>query len=221
MLEKYVIRLKNIIFLKAVLYLIIIVVLSSLIPKFVREFQYSLKTYEQDLSKHNEIAKRLNSIADSEEKILSAGKTYEKVVRRALKEDCDQRVKIAKEIEALQQTYKLANKIYIDFSTSMASGTQLHHIDPIVIRNYDLHLKYSTSNIQNSLALVKDAFAKMPANSVITSIEFTNREILDLQVTSELASYKKPEMIKANVSMRMRIISSNKVANEEYESTER
>jgi hypothetical protein len=71
MLDKLIIHLKNIIFFKAVLYIITAIILFTLIPVFSDDLEDSLAKNKQSYSLLQTSKTRLASIANFEDKILS------------------------------------------------------------------------------------------------------------------------------------------------------
>jgi hypothetical protein len=178
-----------------------------LLPKLKAEELESLDSFEKVWKSLNEAALKLYAISNSEQKVLDAYKKYEAIAQVKEREKCDQRINLAQEIKSLQQKHNLGKEIYVGF---VASASPDHRArDLVFIKNYDLNINYFTEDFQGAVVVLKEAFLKLPSTGMITSFEIAAKDVLNPSLINEFRIDKKPELIKSEITMRIRTLATN------------
>lgn len=209
MIEKYILHMKNIIFLKAVLYFLSIIALSFLLSNFKEDLLISNARYEKALKMFNKSQAKLEAITNSTNEIFETYEKYESVIGPYAQDSCKQRVNIAMDIKGLKEKYNLANPIYVGFTTSFQGEGLFSSRDKVSIKNYDLKVEFTSSSLDRAVEVFKEVFKKTPENTIITSAEFTNNELLNSVQIGNLSVNKRPELVRSRIIMRLRTLSLN------------
>lgn len=205
MLEKFIIHLKNIIFLKAVIYFLLIVVLLWLIPVFKAEFNSSLYKLETAESNLLETTAKLHSIVNSKDKIL---KTYQKI-SQSNKHRCEKRIRLKEQLGNLANKYDLGEPLNINLFYSFLKGANKEREKQVKIQSYDINISFSAPNISTSINLIKEAYELLPESSIITSLTIEQKEALDPAIIDKLSPTRDPNLISTKFTTRIREIRLN------------
>ena len=210
-LKYFIIHLKNVVFFKFTLYLIIIIISVWLIQISSNELA---KSVYMNVQAEESIVKaniQLNSIVNSDKEILGSTDKYKKILETTMYGECFKRKNIENNLHNLINKYNLsesANTIVTQsFLKNKLERTRGDHIN---IRNYDVKLNFSASNFTKSLEIIKEAYYLMPENTLIVSLELEDQKVLDYNIINTLSITKTPDLINTKLVLRVREIHYNK-----------
>lgn len=205
MLDKFIINIKNIIFFKAVIYLLIIGFLLWLMPMLKKDYNESIELKQNAEKSFSEAAIKLYSIIESEGKILDTYRTYEGILNTPPEHICIFRGIIMNKIKALALGYniELANvtfsQVFKDSEQGIPGGVK--------IKNYNVGTKFTTPNIIAFQNMIKQIYEMMPEYSIVTLAQVENDEFLDPKLIGQLAPTNKPNLLRAQLNVRVRELS--------------
>jgi hypothetical protein len=205
MLDKFIINIKNIIFFKAVIYLLLIGFLLWLMPMLKKDYNESIELKQNAEKSFSEAAIKLYSIIESEGKILDTYRTYEGILNTPPEHICIFRGTIMNKIKALALGYniELANvtfsQVFKDSEQGIPGGVK--------IKNYNVGTKFTTPNIIAFQNMIKEIYEMMPEYSIVTLAQVENDEFLDPKLIGQLAPTNKPNLLRAQLNVRVRELS--------------
>jgi len=205
MLDKFIINIKNIIFFKAIIYLLIIGFLLWLMPIFKEDYNDSIELKLNAEKSFSEAAIKLYSIIESEEKILDTYRAYEEILNMPPEHICIFRGTMINKIRTLALGYniELANltfsQVFKDSEQGFSGGVK--------IKNYNVEAKFTTPNIIAFQNMIKQVYEMMPEHSIITLAQVENDEFLDPKLIDQLAHGSKPNLLRAHLNVRVRELS--------------
>lgn len=191
------------------MYFLIISALLFAAPISNHNLTYSLEKTKKASDAFSEIAVKLYSIIDSEDKILDLYRKYEKILNLSQKQSCDERLNLIRKIKKLGKEYNLSDLISVKVNQAFSNNTRYSKKNQVRIKNYDIKIKFSTTDFATFLKLIKEIYSISPANSIIMLTQAERKLILDSQTISKLRKDKAPELIYSMINIRMREISAN------------
>lgn len=209
MLEKFIIHLKNIIFFKLVIYCLFISVLIWLIQDFKNKYLESAIANENAQMSLAEESLKLFSIINSKSKILETYKNYTELLNISNSQRCFEKINIMKNVENLSSKYHLQQAVTAKMTQVFprnANQQERYFEDKIKIKNYDIKLKFSTTDFLTALAITKEALSYMPDKSIVTSAKIKKQSVLESKLIYKLSDKKFPELVFTKLNMRIREI---------------
>lgn len=210
MLGRLEIHLKNVILFKFVLYTLLIVILSTLLPLFQDELKESLKNNKLAEDSLLETIEKLHSIANSERKILEVAKRYKKVLNISDKQSCEHKSGIKNSVMKLANKYNLLDPITITISQLSIVDDRILNNSQVKIKNYTVDVNYISPDFEKSLSIANEIYSLMPSNTIMLNMMIENNEVLDPVAISRLSNSKIPNFIHSKIEMRIREIVINK-----------
>lgn len=205
MLEKFIINIKNVIFFKLVVYLLVIGFLLWLMPMFKEDYNDSIEHKQRAEKSFSEAAIKLYSIIESEEKILNTYHAYEEILNTPPEHICILRATMMNKIKTLAEVYniELANitfsQVFKDNEQGVAGGVK--------IKNYNVGAKFTSPSIIAFQNMIKEIYAAMPEHSIVTLAKLENDEFLDPNLVWSLTPISKPNLLRAQLDIRIRELS--------------
>ena len=205
MLEKFIINIKNVIFFKLVVYLLIIGFLLWLMPMLKEDYNDSIERMQNAEKSFSEAAIKLYSIIESEEKILNTYHSYEEILNTPPEHICILRATMINKIKTLAAGYdiELANvmfsQVFKDNEQGLAGGVK--------IKNYNVGARFTTPDIIAFQNMIKQIYAAMPEYSIVTLAQIENDEFLDPNLVWSLTPSSKPNLLRAQLNVRVRELS--------------
>ena len=205
MLEKFIVNIKNIIFFKSVIYFLIIFFLLWLLPTFKDDYRNSLDRMQSSEKAFSEAAVKLYSIIDSESKILDTYRTYEEILNTSPEHLCILRATIMYKVRALAATYNIEqpavtfSQVFKDSSQRTSGGVK--------INNYDVAAKFTSPDVKAFQNMIKQVYLSMPEYSIVVFTQLENDEFLDPKLIERLTPDTKPNMLHAELDIRIRELS--------------
>jgi hypothetical protein len=212
MFTKIIIHKKNLILLKFLISLLLIILLSVInnyINKEKSEYIKILHNSQEELTKS---ALAFYSIASSKEKMLS---TYNKYIELLNQSDilmCSQHELLANNIISLGNQYNLLEPITVQFEQIFFNNIidNIINKNDVIIKSFNVTVKFSTTDFINFLSLVKAIYAIMPSNTILISLKTNKQDTIEPKMVYKLNTHVTPNLIFTKLVMRIRIITINR-----------
>lgn len=205
MLDKVVIHIKNVIFLKLVIYILVISLLLWLMPIFKEDYDLSIKRQQIANKNFSEAAVKLYSIIESESKILDTYRIYEDILNRPAEHICKLKNTIIEKVRTLALEYKI-DPPDIRFSQIFELG-ESSATSEVHTKDYDVIMRFTTPDLIVFQSITKQIYSLMPENSIVTLVEVENEDFLDPLIISKLTNSGQPNIINVKFNMRIREVS--------------
>lgn len=205
MLEKFIINIKNVIFFKLVVYLLIIGFLLWLMPILKDHYSESIQRKQAAEKSYSEAAIKLYSIIESEEKILNTYHAYEEIINTPPEHICLLRATMMNKIKTLAAGYNIGltnitfSQVFKDNEQGIAGGVK--------IKNYNVGAKFTSPSIIAFQNMIKQIYVAMPEYSIVTLAQIENDEFLDPNLVWSLTPISKPNLLRAQLNIRIRELS--------------
>ncbi len=209
MLEKFIAHKKNLIFFKSIISILLVLCLSWLgqyINKERKEYTAMVQNAEESLTKD---AVELYSISNSQNKIFSAYNKYQELLKISSKKICLENTDLIRVLTSLGHKYKLAEPMTVVIEQVFFNNLQNVEIaekESVVIKNYNVQLKFATHDIYSFLAIVQEAYSYMPENTVLISLKMVKQDVLEPDMIYKFAVNHVPDLVFAKINMRIRIM---------------
>ncbi|RTK92786.1 MAG: hypothetical protein EKK61_02680 [Rickettsiales bacterium] len=204
MLDKLVVHLKNIIFFKAIIYILIIIILSISIPIIKNDLNISFIKKQKATVYLQDVALKLESITDFNGKIIEINKYFNSLVNENRDPGCTFRIKFVDDIKKLGAKYELFEPIKIKSSRIYSADMNLTSTNHLEISYYtvDIHLK--VSDYSQYLMITNDLYSLMPLGSVILTANIREIEGLSPTTVENLNLKKAPDNIELTITVLLR-----------------
>ncbi|MGI4776122.1 MAG: hypothetical protein ACRYE9_04295 [Janthinobacterium lividum] len=203
MLEKFVVHIKNIIFLKLLAYFLVIGSLLSLLPRFIEDYNKSLIKNQKVEKALSEAAVKLSSIVESEDKILDSLRIYENTLNISKQQSCDKKIKLINDIKDLEYQFNLSRPITSRF-LQIYSDSEGKRAVQFKTKYYDIRTQFVAPDFNKLQEIVRRIYMLMPENSLILSLKIENNEFLDPLLVSELGEQKVLDLLDVKLEVRIR-----------------
>jgi hypothetical protein len=206
MLDKLVVHLKNIIFFKIVIYLLLVVSFALLIPIFITDLEKASQRKQKANSFLRETTLRIESIKDFEEKIDTLNNNYSELLTSNNDSLCSKRTKFINEVEFLTQKYQLFEPITIKISQGFEGENSLANNGNIRINYYTADINFKASDPNQLLIITQDLYNIMPSGSVVLSSNLRSIDALTPEIIEALTTTKTPELLEVKIKILLRDI---------------
>ena len=170
MLDKLVIHLKNIIFFKAIIYVVIAIVLFILMPIFKEDLAKSANRQLESQAFLSAATLKLESIKDFEDKILATNEKYKKLMKHAAAPSCFERNKLISNMSLLSERHQLFEPIKIKITRNFDGKNIPNTNGHIQIHYYDIKINFKASDYYSLLTIIREIYLLLPAGSTVTSV---------------------------------------------------
>lgn len=208
-LEKLIIHLKNVLFFKAVVYILLIIGLISLNPVANNQLEEILQKRDKARAFLEQATLKFESVQDFENKIVDIHNKYKDLEALNGKKGCRDRNNFIKKMKSfLAETNN--KKAFDDFQIvvrevrSISSG--IRETQNIGIKPYEGTITLKAKNYYEFSRFMRYMSDNLPVGSIITKCEITNQKTLTPDVISELSENTKPLLFYAKISVLFREI---------------
>lgn len=210
MLDKLVVHLKNVLFFKTVIYFLITVGISVLIPIFKADLIKTNAKYEQTLKYLSQASLKLSSATDFENKILTANKKYAKTIKEADHyRGCAERKSLIRSIEAISRDTVLSEPINVEISKLLDNRKETT-IGKASLDTYVLNVNFTTPNIHSFLQLSNKILQLLPRGASVVSINIDSFEALSPDMVKNLSPSKPVNLLQAHFEIYLRELAYEK-----------
>lgn len=210
MLDKLVIHLKNIIFFKAIIYIIIVIILFALIPVFSDDLEDSSYKNKKSYSLLQTAESKLQSIVNFENKILNTEQKYKDLISKAKNQGCLNRTALIEEINTLNTKYTLFEPIFIRISRLFDDEITQNSSSNIKITHYEVKIAFKAKDHSTMLMICNDLYNMLPYGSTVTSTDVQSVDALTPDTISKLNTKNSPGLLEIKMSIQLREITYEK-----------
>lgn len=206
--EQMTLRVKNIIFFKAVCVCISLVILSYLINSTSDELQSCEERNIAATNKLIEEENRLNALKEDNAKLQEVIQTYQSLKQNQelnLAKNCFDKASYQNKILASEKEFGLNDSSTIKVSEQAPS--KINKLQKTIILNKaSVLVEYHLDNFLNSIRFAQRAYETMPKNTVINSFEVTKHTSLTPVIASWLDKSDDVDLISVSLDMELRTI---------------
>jgi hypothetical protein len=176
-----------------------------LMPMLKEDYNDSIERMQNAEKSFSEAAIKLYSIIESEEKILNTYHSYEEILNTPPEHICILRATMINKVKTLAIDYNIGlasvtfSQVFKDNEQGIAGGVK--------IKNYNVEAKFTTPDIIAFQNMIKQIYAAMPEYSIVTLAQIENDEFLDPNLVWSLTPISKPNLLRAQLSVRVRELS--------------
>jgi len=206
MLDKLVVHLKNIIFFKIIIYLLLIICFVLLIPVFTNDLEKSSQRKQKANSFLREAALQIESIKDFEDKIVTINNDYNSLITSTGDLDCIRRTEFINTVESLATKYGLFEPISIKISKGFDGETSFANNENVKISYHTADIHFKTLDPYQLLNITHDLRSIIPQGSVVLSSNLRSIDALTPEIINELTPTKAPELLEVKIKILLRDI---------------
>lgn len=206
MLDKLIIHLKNIIFFKAVLYIITAIILFTLIPVFSDDLEDSLAKNKQSYNLLQTSRTRLASIANFEDKILYTRENYKELITKARNYPCLDRTEFINQVSTLNAKYSLFEPIFVQISRQFDNEITQNYASNIKMNHYEIKISFKSEDHMSMIMICNEIYKMLPYGSVVTSTSIKEHNALTPDIIGKLNTKKVPGLIEIKMEIQLREI---------------
>lgn len=206
MLDKLVIHLKNIIFFKLVVYLICIILLGALIPRFQNQLVKSVVRKEKVEILFNRSSTQLNSIVAFEKRIAETNLKYKELLRNSAKNSCDIKTELLKNVTLISKKYNLYEPITATIVRIFEIAAIQNKNSQIKLHQYEVVINFAVDSNEEVLNLSDDICATLPQGSVVMGAQIKKFQALTPTIIEKLSTKGSPSLIGVSIKILLREI---------------
>lgn len=206
MLNKLIIHLKNIIFFKAVIYIIITIILFSLIPVFSNDLEDSLAKNKKSYAFLQTSKSRLASILSFEDKILNTKESYNDLIAKAKNHPCLDRTELINKIATLNTKYSLFEPIFVRISRQFDNEITQNYASNIKINHYEIKISFKSKDHMSMLMICHELYKMLPYGSIVTDTSIKEHDALTPDIIGKLNTKNAPGLIEVKMEVQLREI---------------
>ncbi len=204
MLNKLVIHLKNIIFFKAVIYVIFVIILFTLMPIFKNDLVKSSQRRQKSYSFLKAATLKLESIADFEDKVQTTNKMYRELMSHSNDVACLNRTSLINNMNLLSKKHQLFEPINIKISRNFDADKTLNTNGHIKINYYEVDINFTALDYHKLLVICQELYQLLPKGAVVTSTNIRKIEALTPKIVDKLDITKSPGLLDVKMQIQLR-----------------
>ena len=206
MLDKLIIHLKNIIFFKAVIYIIMTIILFTLIPIFSEDLEDSSIKNKKSYALLQTSKSKLKSIVNFENTILHTKENYEALISKANNQGCLDRTKLTNQIATLNTKYSLFEPIFIRISRQFNNETAQNYASHVKINHYEIKIAFKSKDPVTMLMICNELYKMLPYGSIVTDTSIATHEALTPDIIHKLNTKNAPGLLAVKMKIQLREI---------------
>lgn len=206
MLDRLVVHLKNILFFKATVYVLTIIILILVVaPILTDDLLKASSRKEQSKLALKQAEHKLQSIEDFEKNIATADINYHELIKNSQQKSCFNRNYFINSLKPLENKYNLATPISIDMSRIFDDDATKKTNDQVRVNDYEAIIDFQTNKI-DVINITKDICATLPAGSIITDVEIKKISVITPSFATILSTRNSPGLFKVKMHVHLREI---------------
>jgi hypothetical protein len=206
MLDKFIVHLKNIIFFKVVVYILITAILGMLIPIFQENLNKLVIKKQKAVTFVKEAALKLESIEGFEDRISAINDRYNSLVNASYDCGCIERTKFIHQINLLNEKYDLFTPIKVKIFSDFEGDTSITSNGYLKINYNVVFIQFRVPDISQLLLLSADLYQLIPYGSVVLSQNIKSIDVLTPDIIENLNTNKTPDAIEVKIRILLRNI---------------
>jgi hypothetical protein len=203
MLDKLVVHLKNIIFFKAVLYIIITIILFTMIPVFSGDLQDTSIKYKKSYSLLQTAKTKLKSILNFEDTIFNTKDKYKELISQSKNHDCLNRTTLIKQINTLNKKHSLFEPIFVRISRQFDDEITSASNSNVKVNHYEIEISFRATDRGKMLMVCNDLYDILPKGSLVTNTSIKSVEALTPEIISRLNTKNEPGLLEIDMNIQL------------------
>ncbi|MDC0864847.1 hypothetical protein OAP56_02740 [Rickettsiaceae bacterium] len=204
MIDKFVTHIKNIIFFKIVIYVLLIISLFTLIPIFQDSLNNASLKREKSKAFLQNATMKLESIKSFEDQISDINRKYQQLIRNSFQSGCFSRTVLIHEIESLAQKYHLFEPINCKIFRTFNNENLLSTNGNIKLHYYELDIKFKAPDYYTILGICTDLRELLPKGTVVTSTNIHSIDAITPKIVKKLNLLHKPGLLDVKMKIQIR-----------------
>ena len=204
MLDKLVIHLKNIIFFKLVVYLICIILLIALIPKFQVQLKQSIEKKGKAEILLSKSTTQLESIIEFENNIYETNLEYKNLILNSSQKSCDTRTRLLANLNSVSQKYHLYKPIETQITRIFEIVSIQNKNIEVKLHQYEVVINFAVNSNNDVLDLIDEIYSFLPEGSKIISTQIKMLRVLTPAIIKELSTESSPNLIDVSIKVLLR-----------------
>lgn len=205
MLNRLLIHLKNVIFFKLTIYLLMIIFLVVIIPTFIDDLDKSKERKRKANDFLQETSLKIQSIDNFEEKLVELDKAYRNLTNSKINLACEKRHKLITDVEEISNKNRL-EKISVRITKGYNDKDFFPDIGNVKLSYHIADITFKAQDYIQFLSIIRDIFEIMPAGSVVISCGTIMIDSLTPEIIATLNTIKAPELLDAKIKILLRDI---------------
>lgn len=206
MLDKFIIRKKNIIFFKVIIHIALITIISLLLLLTKEGLTQSIRENKKAQTLLDETSSKLNSISNFKEEVLNTKRKYKALVKNANQTICATRTEFISKINSLSRKYNLFDPIKIDIIKKFRTKDSKFTHKNIKIDDYDVTIEFNSTDNESLLLMLKELGRLLPMGSIVQNINIQTAKPLTPKMISSLNKERAPGLINTQMQIELREI---------------
>jgi hypothetical protein len=199
MLDKLVIHLKNIIFFKAIIYIVMAIILFILMPIFKEDLAKSSNRQLESQAFLSSATLKLESIRDFKDKIVNTNKKYKNLMKNSAAPSCFERNTLISNMSLLSEKHQLFEPIQIKIIRNFDSNNIPNTNGHIQIHYYDININFKATNYHSLLSIIREIYLLLPTGSTVTNTEIETLQVLTPDIINQLNTNQSPGLINIDI----------------------
>ncbi|MGC0372195.1 MAG: hypothetical protein DGJ47_000902 [Rickettsiaceae bacterium] len=204
MLNKLLVHLKNVLFFKVVVYLLVFIGLILLIPIFENDLKNAQTSQDKSKIFLQTIANKLDSIDDFKSEIISINNRYNELVNMMDDPYCEERLMLMSYIASLGKKYKLQKPINQTISRSYQYEDSVTTNHSLAIEYHIIDLYFSVKDVRQLLIISQDLYSSLPKGSVVLEQSINKIEEITPKIAASLTPGVRPSLISVKIKIMLR-----------------
>lgn len=205
MLNRLLIHLKNIIFFKLTIYLLMIIFLVIVIPIFIDDLDKSKEKRRKANDFLQETSLKIQSIDNFEEKLVELDKSYRNLTNSKMNVPCQKRHKFIMDVEEIGNKNQL-EKISVRITKGYNDKDFFPDVGNVKLSYHIADITFKTQNYVQFLSIIKEIFAAMPTSSIVISCNTMMIDSLTPEIIANLNTTKAPGLLDVKIKILLRDI---------------
>jgi hypothetical protein len=179
MLDKQIIRLKNLIFLKLTCFSIICLGVAYLLPEMAHERSVTEESLSKSYNQLNNLKVKVNYLKQNPETVTSAEKYYISLLHEPSNIDCLERLKLISSIKELAEDLKVDKNFDLRVSNPAPDVKFAKFTQWIKTNTMQVEIDYGTNELLRFIQIAERIYDSLPENSYIESINISKNNIIN------------------------------------------
>lgn len=193
MLDKLIIHLKNVLFFKIVIYLLIATILFFVIIPILRANLIKLSERKEVARIFlNQATQKLTLMSNFEENIFELNNGYEELIKNSSDYSCINSNYLISNLKSLETKYNLFQPIAISISRLFGNNDTIKKQDTVKINYYEATISFQALNPEDIIQISQEVNSLLPNGSIINYTQVKKIDVLTPNIIEKLSTEKLP-----------------------------
>jgi hypothetical protein len=205
-LDKILIRQKNIIFFKTIIYIGLISLVAILLILSQEDLSKSIDDLQKAQIALDQTYAKLDAINNFEKEVLSKQKIYKKLLKKSNQSMCTIYTNIFKQFNSIPKKLSLNEPINIEIIRKFSDTNLKTSHTNIKTEHYNTTLEFNSADINSLLAVLTEINKTIPSGSIATNINIQTKTPVTPRIISQLKTQTLPALINTQMQLELQEI---------------